>query len=145
MSRRGCGLDAGRGAGRQADAEGRPLADPALDLDAPPVAVDDPVHDRQPQSRPLPHVLGREERVEDPRENLGRNPGAVVPDREVKSVHDRLQQLLTGGGGWKGSPTAEVLDLLRAYPRGRFRLHVLEFCLAVYRKLSDPLYPAAVV
>jgi serine/threonine protein kinase len=61
--------------------------------------------------------------------------------KEVRSTYARLFQVIGGlgvGGGlapWKGSGTAEVLDLLRAYPRGRLRLHVLDLALSVYRKL----------
>jgi hypothetical protein len=90
----------------------------------------------QPQYR----LAGAEEAVRQIGDRLKRQIDVLEPvradlDREVNSVFSRLQQLMTAGGGWKGSPTAEVLDLLRAYPRGRFKLHLIEFCLAVYRKL----------
>jgi serine/threonine protein kinase len=62
-------------------------------------------------------------------------------DKEVKAAYLRLFQVIGGlgtGSGlapWKGSATAEVLDLLRAYPRGRLRLLVLDLALAIYRKV----------
>ena len=61
--------------------------------------------------------------------------------KEVKSTFARLFQLIGGLGGgsalgaWKAGGTAEALDLLRAYPRSRLRLHVLDLALAIYRKL----------
>src|SRR5207248_10220863 len=91
----------------------------------------------QPQYR----LAGAEEAVRQIGERLKRQIDVLEPvradlDREVKTIHSRLQHLLTGAGGWKGSPTAEVIDLLRAYPKGRLQLHVLGFCLAVYRKMN---------
>ena len=51
------------------------------DIDRAAVRLDDPLHDRQTQSRPLP--LGREERVEYPRPVGRLQAGAVVPDGQA--------------------------------------------------------------
>jgi eukaryotic-like serine/threonine-protein kinase len=64
-------------------------------------------------------------------------------DREVRSTYVKLIQAL-GALGSTGAMAAvtrkanasEVLEYLRAYPRARLRLHVLDLVLAVFRRLS---------
>ena len=99
----------------------------------------------QPQYR----LAGAEEAVRQLADKLKRQVDTLAPvradlDAEVKSTYGRLFQVigaLNAGGGIAAIPgrragmTAEALDLLRAYPRKRLQLHVLDFCLSVYRKL----------
>src|ERR1022692_1821763 len=77
---------------RQGDSKSGALSHAALHLDASAVAIDDPVHDRQTQARSRAHVLGREEGIEDSRDDLGGDSGPVVGDRD-------LDVLAAGGGG----------------------------------------------
>ena len=64
--------------------------------------------------------------------------------RDVKLTYNKLLQAIgviqNGSGGWKGA--GEVFDLLRAYPRKRFRFAILELALSAFRKLlgSTPEY-----
>jgi hypothetical protein len=91
----------------------------------------------QPQYR----LAGAEEAVRQIGDKLKLQVDALEPlrrdlDRDVRHAYARLFQAIGNmTGGWKGSHTAEVLDLLRNYPRKRLRLHVLDFALSVYRKL----------
>ncbi|HSQ58200.1 MAG TPA: tubulin-like doman-containing protein [Gemmata sp.] len=66
-------------------------------------------------------------------------------DREVRMIYGRLFQsigtlnTITGLGtlaGRKATTTAEILDLLRLYPRKRLQLHILDMVLSIYRKLA---------
>jgi serine/threonine protein kinase len=95
----------------------------------------------QPQYR----LAGAEEAVRQIGDRLKQQIDALEAVRsdlhkEVRTAFARLFQLIGGLGSgsslavWKGG-TAEVLDLLRAYPRSRLRLHVLDLALAIYRKL----------
>jgi hypothetical protein len=65
---------------RQLDRERRPDADLGVALDRAAVALDELVHDRQAQAGAFADVLGREERVPDPRQDVGRDALAVVLD-----------------------------------------------------------------
>jgi serine/threonine protein kinase len=91
----------------------------------------------QPQYR----LAGSEEAVRQIGERLKRQIDVLEPvlqdmDKEVKTTFGKLIQTIGGLGSWRGgTPTAEVLDLLRAYPRARLRLQVLDLCLSAYRKL----------
>src|SRR5258708_7273028 len=69
---------------RQPDAKHRPLAGAALGADAAAVAFDDAVNDGEAQARALAHVLGGEERIEDARQDLGGDTGAVVGHRDLR-------------------------------------------------------------
>src|SRR5689334_12286864 len=73
----------GRGVRGQQDPEGGPGADLALHRDAAAMTIDDAVNDRQAEARTLADVLGREERIEDLRDHVGRDPGAVVGDGDL--------------------------------------------------------------
>jgi hypothetical protein len=62
----------------------------------------------------------------------------------VRTIYGRLFQAIgvlntvTGLGalaGRRAAATAEILDLLRQYPRKRLQLHILDMVLSVYRKL----------
>ncbi|HEY2909914.1 MAG TPA: tubulin-like doman-containing protein, partial [Gemmataceae bacterium] len=99
----------------------------------------------QPQYR----LAGSEEAVRQIAERLKRQVDTLEPlhadaIREVKQTFTRLFQIIGGiqqsGAGWK--LTAEVIDLLRAYPRKRLRLQILDKSLSLYRKLfgSTPDY-----
>ncbi|MDB5308063.1 MAG: hypothetical protein JWO38_2265 [Gemmataceae bacterium] len=100
----------------------------------------------QPQYR----LAGAEEAVRQIGDRLKRQVDAlerihVDLCKEVKTTYSRLLQViggLTGGLGWKGTGTAEVIDLLRAYPRKRLRLQILDLALSAYRRLlgSAPDY-----
>jgi hypothetical protein len=99
----------------------------------------------------VPHfrIPGAEETVRQIAERLKQKMDTLEPvrndlDREVRSVYGRLFQSIgalnsmTGLGalaGRKAATTAEVLDLLRAYPRKRLQLHILDMVLSIYRKL----------
>ena len=65
------------------DGERRAGADGGLALDGAAVALDELVDDRQAQSRALADVLGGEERIPDPRQDVGRDALAVVPDLDL--------------------------------------------------------------
>jgi serine/threonine protein kinase len=99
----------------------------------------------QPQYR----LAGAEETVRQIEERLKRHVETLEPMhtdllRDLKHSYSRLLQLLaglsTGSGGWKA--TTELLDLLRAYPKKRLRLDILDLSLSTYRKLlgSTPEY-----
>src|SRR5581483_10294155 len=60
------------GGQRQRDREPRSLADRAVAADRPVVLPDDAVGDRQPEAGAAADRLGREERIVDPRQMLGR-------------------------------------------------------------------------
>ena len=93
---------------RQDHTEAAPPAGCALDLDPPTVVGDEAVADRQPQARPLADRLGREERVEYPRQDLLRDAAAVVRQLQNHLVAPR--------------PGLD-LDPPGAPPRGLDRLH----------------------
>jgi serine/threonine protein kinase len=94
-------------------------------------------------------IPGAEEAVRHIGDRLKRQVDTLEPvrndlDREVRSIYGRLFQAIgvlnsvTGLGaiaGRRSSATAEVLDLLRQYPRKRLQLHILDMVLSVYRKL----------
>ena len=65
---------------RQEDAEAGALAGVALDLEAASLVVDHPVGDAQTQAGAVADALGREERVEDLRQDLVGDAAAVVGD-----------------------------------------------------------------
>jgi hypothetical protein len=67
--------DSGR---RQQDREPRPHARLALEGDRPAEPKHDPLADREPEPGAVPDRLGREEGLEDPRMDLGRDAHAVV-------------------------------------------------------------------
>jgi serine/threonine protein kinase len=69
-------------------------------------------------------------------------PSRAALDREVRATYGRLLQALgalaaTGAVAavTRKANAAEVLEHLRAYPRARLRLHVLDLVLAVFRRL----------
>jgi serine/threonine protein kinase len=99
----------------------------------------------QPQYR----LAGAEEAVRQIEDRLKRQVTALESihadlTKEIKALFTKLLQTIgglpTGSFGWKAS--AEILDLLRAYPRKMVRFHVLDFALSAYRKLhgSTPEY-----
>lgn len=91
----------------------------------------------QPQYR----LAGAEECVRQIEVRLKRHVETLEPMyadhvKDLKQTYHRLLQLignLSSGGNWKHA--AELLDLLRAYPRKRLRIDILEFALSTYRKL----------
>ncbi|HUR52624.1 MAG TPA: tubulin-like doman-containing protein, partial [Gemmataceae bacterium] len=96
----------------------------------------------QPQYR----LAGAEEAVRQIGDRLKRQIDVLEPKRQeldqtVRSTYARLFQAIgnlgTGSGLTvrKSGTTAEVLDLLRVYPRKRLHLHVMDMCLSLYRKL----------
>src|SRR5690606_4767304 len=76
---------------RQGDAETRPLAHRAVQVDAAMVLVDDAVGNRQAQPGAAAHRLGGEERIEDTLAQFRRDAAAVVLD-----LHPHL---ITAGAG----------------------------------------------
>ena len=80
---------ADRDLARQLDRERGALAELGLDLDRAAVALDELVHDRQAEAGALADVLGGEERIPDPRQDLGRDARAVVADLDLDAVRRR--------------------------------------------------------
>jgi serine/threonine protein kinase len=92
---------------------------------------------------------GAEEAVRQISERIKQQIDSMEPvrrdlDKEVRNSYGRLFQTIgtlnatTGLGalaGRKASVTAEMLDLLRLYPRKRLQLHVLDLVLSLYRRL----------
>jgi serine/threonine protein kinase len=92
---------------------------------------------------------GAEEAIRQIGDRLKQQVDALEPlrtdlDKEVRGIYARLFQTIgdlgtTTGfsslGVRKASVTAEVIDLLRQYPRKRLQLHVLDLVLAIFRKL----------
>ena len=92
---------------------------------------------------------GAEEAVRQIADRLQRQIDALEPvraelDKEVRNIYGRLFQaigtLSTAGGLGalavrRAATTAEVLDLLRLYPRKRLQIQVLDRALSIYRKL----------
>src|SRR5438876_1094773 len=68
------------GADWQDDAKRRPATGNALDLDRPPVALDDAVRDREAEAGPDANSLGGEARVEDARQVLRGDTTSAVGD-----------------------------------------------------------------
>ena len=115
-SARGPHREEGRGAVEgQVDAEPAPHAG-ALDLDPAAVVGDDAVADAQAQAGPAAERLGGEERVEDPRQHVGRDAAAVVGDLDDDLAVDRPGRR----PGSCPSALAAVLDRLQAFI-SRFR------------------------
>jgi serine/threonine protein kinase len=56
-------------------------------------------------------------------------------EKEVKVSYGRLFQTIGGLSARKTTIPAEILDLLRSYPRKRLQLHIVDLCLSIYRKL----------
>src|SRR4051812_4115768 len=65
---------------RQVDPEAGPGTHGALDLDVAAVFGNNPVADAEAQARTTTNRLGREERIEDPRQHVGRDATAIVGD-----------------------------------------------------------------
>ena len=96
----------------------------------------------QPQYR----LAGAEEAVQQIGDRLKKQIDVLEPkrkelDRDVRTTYARLFQVIgslgTGGGLTvrRSGMTAEVMELLRLYPRKRLHLHVTDMCLSLYRKL----------
>src|SRR5437867_11267097 len=64
--------------GRQPHDERGPAADLALDRNLPAMSLDDPQAHRKPQACPLALPFGREERIEDLRQDVGRDAAAGI-------------------------------------------------------------------
>src|SRR4051812_4983993 len=90
---------------RQANPEGRPLADLRVEADVAAVLLlDDPPHQGQSLPGPLTDFFRREERLEDPRPRRFGDAGSRVADR-----NDDVLALEAGLDG-NGSPTGCTLD-----------------------------------
>ncbi|QJW95584.1 tubulin-like doman-containing protein [Frigoriglobus tundricola] len=103
---------------------------------------------------PQYRLPGAEEAVRQIGEKLKHQIESLEPvhtdlDKEVRTSYGRLIQAIGALGASGISATvarkanaAEVVDLLRSYPRKRLQLHVLEMCLSVYRRLlgNSPEY-----
>ena len=98
----------------------------------------------QPQYR----LAGAEEAVRQIEAKLKRHVETLEPMfadlvRDLKQTYQRMLQLigaLSNGGSWKNAN--ELIDLMRAYPRKRLRIDILDLALSTYRKLlgSAPEY-----
>src|SRR5687768_1467605 len=79
---------AGLGGGRQGERQRKPgpLAFRAVARDGAAVLLDDPVRDREAESRALAELLRREERVVDSGHLIGRDARTGVPDLDVRDV-----------------------------------------------------------
>ena len=82
---------------REIDFERAAFSDLAVHGDRALVLLDDPVHCGQPKPRPLARLLGREERLEDPR--LGGLIHAAPAIAHGENHVDAGLELPTGGGG----------------------------------------------
>jgi eukaryotic-like serine/threonine-protein kinase len=92
---------------------------------------------------------GAEEAIRQIGERLKQQVDVLEPlraslDKEVRAAYGRLFQTIgslstTSGlgaiSGRKASVSAEVMDLLRAYPRKRLQLRILDLVLSLYRRL----------
>ena len=92
---------------------------------------------------------GAEEAVRQIAEQLKHQVEVLEPvrddlDKEVRTTYGRLLQTIGGLGTTSGLGslsvpqivvTAEVIELLRSYPRKRLQLHVLDLVLSVFRRL----------
>lgn len=91
----------------------------------------------QPQYR----LAGAEECVRQIEQRLKRHVETLEPvyaDQllDLKQTYHRMLQIigaLTSGGSWKHA--GELFDLMRAYPRKRLRIDILDLALSTYRKL----------
>jgi hypothetical protein len=98
---------------------------------------------------PQYRLAGAEEAVRQISERLKDQVELLEPvradlSREVRVTFGRLIQVIgalgasgLGAMASRKSNAAEVFDLLRAYPRKRLQLHVLDMALSVFRKLLD--------
>jgi serine/threonine protein kinase len=96
---------------------------------------------------PQYRLAGAEEAVRQISEKLKLQIDILEPvrdelDKEVRSIYTRLIQAIgaLGSSGLGATVTrksnaAESIDMLRAYPRKRLQLHVLEMALSIFRKL----------
>jgi serine/threonine protein kinase len=96
---------------------------------------------------PQYRLSGAEEAVRQIGEKLKRQVDVLEPlrdelDKDVRGIYARLIHAISalGASGLgasvnRKSNAAETLDLLRAYPRKRLQLHVLEMALSIFRKL----------
>lgn len=97
---------------------------------------------------PQYRLPGAEEAVRQIGEKLKLQVDALEPlrndlSKDVRSLYGRLIQTIgalgasgLGAMASRKSNAAEVLDLLRTYPRKRLQLHVLDMALSVFRKLA---------
>src|SRR3990172_2971622 len=76
----------GASAQREAHREARAGAGARLHLAPPAVLRDDALADREPEARPAPRGLGGVEGLEDARDLLGADPGAVVADLDPHAL-----------------------------------------------------------
>src|SRR3989304_3957448 len=87
----------------------------ALGLDRPAGGPDDPVADRQPESRAFPYLLRSEKGIENPLEVLRRNTASRIDNSHFHHRHGRhaglgASRLRTAAGGGRG--TARVFDCM---------------------------------
>jgi serine/threonine protein kinase len=93
-------------------------------------------------------LAGAEEAVRRIAERLKQQVEVLEPvraelDKEVRSTYGRLFQVIGGLGNSggiglgvrKGTINAEIIELLRIYPRKALQLQILDLTLSVYRKL----------
>lgn len=66
---------------REIDRARRPPARGTGHDQRPGMCGDDPLHDRQPEPRPLSHRFGRQEGLAQPRQESGRDPGSCTRRR----------------------------------------------------------------
>jgi hypothetical protein len=96
---------------------------------------------------PQYRLPGAEEAVRQISDRLKQQVEAIEPVRNdlAKDVRNTYAKLFHAIGGLSGSGlgamatrkanSADVIDLMRSYPRKRLRLHVLDMALSVFRKL----------
>jgi eukaryotic-like serine/threonine-protein kinase len=96
---------------------------------------------------PQYRLAGAEEAVRQIGEKLKQMVETLEPvrsdlNKEVRTTYARLIQVIgalgasgLGAMATRKSNAAEVVDLLRVYPRKRLQLHVLDMALSVFRKL----------
>src|SRR5437867_10097111 len=118
---------------RHHDAEHAALAGPALDLDPAAVVGHDALRERESEAGALSRRLGREERIEDPAEDLLGHARSLVLELHLDLVADRARS--------DGEPAAPVHRLQPV--RGDTEEHLAELALVdkdlrqIVRRLGD--------
>src|SRR6185295_1717376 len=75
------------------------------------VSLDDALAEGEPEPGPLPNRLGREEGLEDPRPNLGRDTRTIVGDREDDHPALSVGTCRDGDPAWARVPAQDMVGI----------------------------------
>src|SRR5208337_4816203 len=118
-------------------------------LDLPPMLLDNPESDGQSQTNTFALRLGGEERFKDMRQNVFRNPHAVIADHDpclamlciVSSFYTQPPTVRHGLDGVHQQGEKDLLNLARVTVNGRhlgvkmaFHIHLLQIALVPHQK-----------